>query len=186
MPILERDIEVFPEDLLLRETQLEGDARWWAIYTRSRQEKELTRCLLGMEIPFYCPTVAHRYRSPAGRMRTSHIPLFTNYVFMLGDSSDRYRALQTNLISQTLEVSDGLQLTNDLRQIQQLIQLGVPFSLEARLQPGALVRIKEGPLKGVGGVVTKRKGENFLFVAVNFLQQGAVIKLQDWDVELLA
>ena len=141
------------------------------------------RGLRALQIPFYCPIIPHRTRSPAGRMRTSYIPLFSNYLFMCGDGFARYRALQTNLISKTIEVADGLELTRDLRQIQRLIELGAPLSIEARLQPGARVRIKHGPLAGIAGVILKREGQSHLQVAVNFLQQGASVKLEDFQVE---
>ena len=184
MPILKREVEIFPEDLLARDdTGTDDEIKWWAVYTRSRQEKELMRRLHSMQIPFYCPIIANKTRSPAGRVRTSFNPLFTNYLFLYGDGEARYRALQTNVISQTLEVKNGLQLTHDLRQIQRLIQLGLPLTLEARLQPGARVRIKQGPFTGFTGVVLKRLNENYLFVAVNFLQQGVSVKIEDFDVE---
>ena len=186
MPILAPEIDVFPEDLLCREViEPTGDSQWWAVYTRSRQEKELMRRLVSLEIPFYCPIIPHRFRSPSGRMRTSQLPLFANYVFMCCDTYNRYRAMTTNLISKTIEVSDGTNLTHDLRQIQRLIQFGAPLSVEARLQPGSKVRIKSGPLSGVEGVILKRQGDDFLFVAVNFLQQGASIRLEDFEVEAI-
>jgi transcription antitermination factor NusG len=186
MPILAAEVDVFPNDLLTRdEFENENGARWWAVYTRSRREKELSRALLTMEIPFYCPMVPHRYRSSAGRIRTSHLPVFTNYVFMFADGLHRYQVLKTNLISNTIEVTDGLQLVHDLRQIQRLIQLGQPISLESQLKAGRKVRIKSGPLFGMEGTILKRQGADFLFVAVNFLQQGALIKLEGNDVEVL-
>lgn len=183
MPILAAEVDVFPEDLLCRDDLgNDGESQWWAVYTRSRQEKELMRALVAMEISFYCPVLPHRYRSPAGRLRTSYVPLFANYLFMYSDGYDRHRALKTNLISKTIEVSDGLQLTHDLRQIQRLTQSGIPLSIEANLQPGCKVRIKSGPLAGVEGIILKRQGTEFLFVAVNFLQQGALIKIEDDQV----
>jgi transcriptional antiterminator RfaH len=186
MPILARECDIFPEDLLAREgLDSNGEQRWWAVYTRSRQEKKLMHSLHRLEIPFYCPLIPHRTRSPAGRVRVSHLPLFRNYLFMHGDGSDRYRALQTNDISHTIEVMNGPELIHDLRQIQRLIELGAPLTLEARLQPGARVRIKHGALAGIEGQILKRQGENHLLVAVNFLQQGASLKLEDFSVELI-
>lgn len=184
MPILEREIDVFPEDLLTSlAVEFEQETCWWAVYTRSRQEKELMRGLRALEIPFYCPIVPHKTRSPAGRVRTSYLPLFSNYLFMYGDGFARYRALQTNLISNTIEVTNGLELTRDLRQIQRLIELGAPLTVEARLQPGTRVRIRHGALAGINGVILKRDGQSHLQVAVNFLQQGALLKLEDYQVE---
>jgi len=184
MPILERECDAFPEDLLSWEhlgTDLEE--RWWAVYTRSRQEKELMRALRIMQIPFFCPIIPHRYRSPAGRIRTSYLPLFTNYVFMYADGAQRYEALKSNCISSTIEVKDGPELTYDLRQIQRLIRAGAPLTLEDKLQPGSRVRIKSGALSGLVGVITKRQGQDHLFVAVNFLQQGATVRLEDFQIE---
>jgi transcription antitermination factor NusG len=47
------------------------------------------------------------------------------------------------------------------------------------------VRVKSGPLRGVEGMVVKRRGEQRLVVAVRFLNQGASIELEDVDVERL-
>lgn len=185
MPILEREIDIFPEDLFDLTAQPDEESHWWAVYTRSRQEKELVRALHKLEIPFYCPIIPHRHRSPAGRMRTSFIPLFSNYLFMYSDGFGRYRALQTNLISTTITVVDGFQLTHDLQQIKRLIELDIPLNIEAQLQPGRRVRIKSGSLTGIEGVILRREGRSHLQVAVNFLQQGASVKLEDFEVEPL-
>ena len=186
MPILEREIDIFPENLFeLAQQADDAETHWWAVYTRSRQEKELARVLHKLQIPFYCPIIPNRYRSPAGRMRTSYLPLFSNYLFLFGDAFDRYRALKSNLISNTIVVEESRQLTLDLRQIQRLIELDIPMTVEARLQPGTSVRIKSGSMAGIEGVILKREGRTHLQVAVNFLQQGASIKLEDFQVERL-
>ncbi len=45
------------------------------------------------------------------------------------------------------------------------------------------VRIRSGPLSGIEGSVIKRHGKDTLLVAVNFLQQGASVVLNDYDME---
>lgn len=186
MPILQREVDIFPDDLFDVAAQPNvGETQWWAVYTRSRQEKELIRVLRRQEIPFYCPIIPHRQRSPAGRIRTSYIPLFTNYLFMYSDGFGRYNALKSNLISKTISVDDGLQLTHDLRQIHRLIEIGAPLSVESRLEPGTRVRIKNGPMLGIEGVILKREGRGYLQVAVKFMQQGVSVKLEDFQVEPL-
>src|SRR2546426_8678148 len=100
MPILPRETDVYPDDLLQRpELGTEPERRWWALYTLSRREKELMRRLRGLEIPFYGPLVPRRLRSSSGRVRVAHVPLFSCYVFLYGDRADRHRALTTNCIS---------------------------------------------------------------------------------------
>src|ERR1700730_229246 len=100
MPILAREIDIYPEGLLDRcELGYAAGAKWWALYSLPRREKELMRRLRRLEISFYTPIVTRPTRSPTGRTRVAHVPLFSNYVFLHGDESDRYRATTTNCIS---------------------------------------------------------------------------------------
>jgi transcriptional antiterminator RfaH len=186
MPVLAKEQDLYPFDLLdcYLDGRLEGQS-WWAMYTRSRREKELMRQLRAMDIGFYGPTISRRKRSASGRIRTSHIPLFSNYVFVCGNDSQRYEALTTGCISRHIEVADGLQLTADLKAISELIALGHPMTPESRLQKGTRVRVRSGPFANFEGTVIRRENETRLVVAVNFMQQGASVVLADCEFEPL-
>ena len=184
MPILAKEATIYPADLFENPaTGHEEHRMWWALYTLSRREKELARRLAAMEIPFYCPITPQRYRSPAGRIRTSFLPLFTNYVFLYGDEQDRYKSLTTKCVSRDLEVTDGLELTRDLRQLHEIIEIGADLTRESKLEPGQRVRIKTGAFRNYEGYIVRREGQTRLLVAVNFLQQGASVLLDDCEVE---
>jgi transcription antitermination factor NusG len=186
MPILKHERSFFPDNLFddefLTTTQANG-ARWWAIYTTSRKEKEFMRRLLPREVPFYCPIVEKQHRSPQGRLRTSYIPLFANYVFICADDEQRVHAFTTNCVSRSLEVHQPERLVTDLWQIEQLIQAGRPLTPEARLLPGDLVRVKSGPFAGITGVVFRRGNQCRVLVSVDFLQAGASLEVRDYDLE---
>lgn len=182
MPILPQEIDLFPADLLVQQP-LSGCSDWWAVYTMSRREKELMRRLRKMQIDFYCPLIPRRNRASSGRIRTSFVPLFPGYVFMRGDGDVRQVALSTQCISRTIPVTDSHQLVHDLLQVQRLIATGVPLSPESRIQPGNLVRVKNGPLMGIEGTVAKRFTGDRLIISVQFLQQGASIAIDDFSVE---
>ncbi len=143
------------------------------------------RKLLALDIGFCCPIIERRYRSPAGRYRRVYDPLFSNYVFVYGDSVARYTAQTTNCVSRWEEVGDGLGLTQNLAQIQRLIETGVPLAPESRLLPGDQVRVKTGSFAGFEGTVFQRKNETRLLVAVRFMQQGASVLLEDCQLEYL-
>jgi len=186
MPILPLEPDVYPEDLLENDAAAESaDSTWWAVYTMARREKDLMRRLRGMKVPFYGPLTPRRSRSSNGRVRLSHIPLFPGYVFLFGDGEQRRLALTTNCISRVLPVPDSDDLVRDLRQIQKLILSDAPLTVESRLQPGMRVRVRSGSLAGIEGVVVKRRGKDRLLVAVQFLQQGASVALDDYEVEPL-
>src|SRR5687768_9707026 len=120
MPILSKEVDLFPSDLLDRlEIQTIGlTTNWYALYTVSRREKQLMRKLLQLNIAFYGPVIERRYRSPNGRVRTSYQPLFSNYVFVHGDCGQRYASLTTNCVSRCYEVPNGRELVEDLRSIK--------------------------------------------------------------------
>jgi transcription antitermination factor NusG len=187
MPILPREPDLYPAQLLesTAEAPAPPDAEWWAMYTLARREKELMRRLRGLEVPHYAPLVPKRTRSPGGRVRASYMPLFAGYVFVRADRQQRQLALSTNCISRCLEVPDSRQLVHDLQQIHRLIELDAPLTIEARIEPGRRVRVRSGPMAGLEGTVMKRRGKEWLVVAVEFLQQGASVLLEDFQVEPL-
>lgn len=184
MPILAKEQDVYPLDLFDR--FLTGDLagqQWYGLYTRSRREKELMRRLRTLDIAHCAPMIARRTRSPQGRIRTSHVPLFSNYVFVCGDDTDRYNALTTNCVSRDVKVVDGVQLASDLERISELIERGYPLTPEARLQPGVAVRVLSGPFAGFEGTILRRDNETRLLLAVRFMEQGASVVLDDCEVE---
>ncbi|NQT17457.1 MAG: antitermination protein NusG [Planctomycetes bacterium] len=180
MPILVREVDLYPEDLLDRpELGHEEGASWWALYCLSRREKQLMRRLQALDVPFYGPLVA----KPCSRGRISHVPLFDSYVFVYGDESHRYAALTTNCVSRSLAVPDSASLTSELRQVHRLIDSGEPLTPEPRLEPGSQVRILSGPLLGLEGVVIRRTEQTKLLVGVTLLGLGVSTPLDDCEVE---
>ena len=65
------------------------------------------------------------------------------------------------------------------------IACGEPLTPEARLDAGRPVRVRSGAFLGMEGVVIRRANETRLLVAVNFLQRGASVLLDDCQVEPL-
>ncbi|MGD9647722.1 MAG: transcription termination/antitermination protein NusG [Pirellulales bacterium] len=181
MPILAAETSIFPHDLL-GESDDSRAGRWWAVYTKPRQEKSLARQLLKSRIPFFLPLVprAHLYR---GSRRESFVPLFTGYLFLCGSDEQRLASLTTNRVLQTIAVENAAELVDDLAQIQRLIASRAPLTLEGRLLPGQHVRIKSGSLAGLEGTILTRRRESRLLVAVRFLQQGVSVDLEDFMLE---
>jgi len=187
MPLLEAETYQYPDDLLASaingKAAVPADAQWWAAQTRSRQEKQLMRRLLARGIPFYCPIIPHNYRSPAGRARTSYLPLFANYVFIAGDEQSRYQALTSGCVANCLLAPDPTGLVQQLHAIQQAITAGVSLRPEAKIPVGTPVRVRAGTFEGVQGIIAERRGKTRLYLKVDFIQQGASLAVEDWEVE---
>jgi transcription antitermination factor NusG len=191
MPILPKQQDIYPDDLLDVVDGVAGQqppvagGRWVAFYTLSRREKDLMRKLQAAGVPFYGPMVRRRLHSPGGRVRASYVPLFPGYVFSRVDDEQRRTALATNTVARWIPIVDERMLVDDLRAIKRLIDTEKPLTPEARIEPGQLVRVRTGALRGLEGTVVKRRGAERLVVAVRFLNQGASIELEDVDLERL-
>jgi transcriptional antiterminator RfaH len=182
MPILDAEPSVYPPDLFEGLVEREDQRRWWAVHTRPRQEKALARRLFGDEIPFYLPLVAREHLIRGRRVR-SRVPLFGGYVFLFASDEERTRCLATGRAASLLPVGDGQQLTRDLRAVRRLIAADAPLTPERRLAPGRRVRVKSGALAGTEGTILARRGRRRLLVAVQFLQQGVSMEIENLLLE---
>lgn len=186
MPILQKEPNIFPEDLLENSAfEASNGRRWWVLHTRPRQEKAIARDLLGHRVPFYLPLIP-RENVIRGKRVQSFAPVFNSYVFLHADEDERTLCLKTNRVVAAIKVADGLELLGDLRQVQRLIDSDAPLSLERRIGEGQWVRVKRGPLQGIEGFVERRKGRARLVVIVRMLHQGVSVEVDDFLVEPLS
>ena len=182
MTILSRECDIFPEGLLSEDAPPETDRHWWTFYTRVRQEKSLARELLARQIPFYLPLV-ERFHLYKGCKRSSFVPLLTSYIFLFATEEERVKALSTNRVAQILPVPNPRELVRDLRPIQRLIAAKVSLTVESRLQPGQRIRVRDGALAGIEGVVYARSKRTKLVVLLHLLQQGVAVEVDDFLLE---
>ncbi|MCC7335963.1 MAG: antitermination protein NusG [Pirellulaceae bacterium] len=181
MPILKEEVNEFPHDLLSECTPNEVQ-QWHVVYTRSRHEKSLARHLFCNSMAFYLPLVL-KEQFHRGRRIQSLLPVFSNYLFYFGDRPWDVSALAPYCVSRILPVEDQVELNSELRTIHSLLAARKPMTIESRLEAGLKVRIKSGVLCGLEGTIINRKSGCRLLVAVNYLQQGVSIEIDDFMVE---
>jgi transcriptional antiterminator RfaH len=152
MPLSCKEVVLYPKGLLDAAAAGVSDRQWWAVYTKSRQEKAFARQLLSHGVPYYLPLVLKNYTCRRRRF-SAHVPLFSGYVFMHGSEQERIVSLTTNRVSKILPVPDAPGLIHDLRQIFRLIASGAPLTIEQRLAAGRPAGAD--PLRG-----TRRSGRH--------------------------
>lgn len=185
MPLLPLEPFLYPDGLFAEPVLPPDQGRWWVLHTRPRAEKVLARRCLDRGLPFFLPLHRRAFRC-GGRFRESFLPLFPGYLFLLGSDEARHAALTTNQVARVLPVDDQARLHADLSRIHQLLDSGAAVTPEERLLPGAPVEIINGPLAGLRGKVIRRGRHHVVFVAVNFLQRGASVEVEDWMLQPIA
>lgn len=183
MPILCEETSIHPHNLLDNQEN-SVDSNWYLVYTRSRHEKLLARHLLSKSMSFYLPLVSKEHFA-RGRRTHSYLPVFSGYLFYFGDAPSDVYKLAPACVSSVMPVANEIELVNELRGIQTLLSSGIQLTIEASLLPGDRVRVKSGCMSGLEGTVLKRKGQTRLLVAVNYLQQGVSIEIDDYMLEAI-
>jgi transcriptional antiterminator RfaH len=186
MPILPPEPYLFPDDLFTRPAPpVDTPARWWALHTRPRAEKVLSRNCLSRQLPFFLP-LCRRHTHSRGRTLTAHVPLFPGYLFLHADERERVEALTTNLVVNCLPVPDQAELHEDLTGVYRLMSSELPVAPEERLGPGTPVEIVRGPLAGLRGTVVRQGGHMRFVIEVHFLHRGARVDIEGWMLERIS
>ncbi len=154
---------------------------WWVVHTKARNEKALGSDLDELGIGYFLPLA--RVKRQYGRRRILvEIPLFPSYLFMCGGRDERSETLGTHRAANVIQVFDQRGLKEQLRQIHRVTTSGKPVALYPGLKKGSHCRIVRGCLKGLEGVVLRRRGACRIYVAVEALGQSAELEI---DADLL-
>lgn len=160
-------------------TELGGT--WWVAHTKARFEKAFAWDMISYGIGYFLP-MREKVIFSGGRKRRVMIPLFTSYVFFCGTEKDRYTALTTNRLCQTIEVFDQEDMISELAAIEKALLSKADLDIYPHLPIGSRCRIISGPMMGTEGVVIERKNAKARMVLeVTILGQGAVMEI-DADI----
>jgi len=159
---------------------------WYAVWTRARHEFTVREDLKGKGLEVFLPTVERASRR-RDRRRILTVPLFPNYVFVHADL-DKERYIQ---VARTLGVVTvlGWQEKNpvwipdeQIQSVKILIDRTIPLAQHPFLRAGQWVRVVDGPLKDVVGIIQAVKGGRKLIVQIEMLKRAVSCELSAGDV----
>lgn len=160
-------------------TELSGS--WWVGHTKARCEKAFAWDLQRKDIGYFLPMV-ERTRIYNGKKQAVLLPLFSSYVFFCGSDADRYVAMTTNRLCQTIEVKDQQTIINELAAIEKALASKVRLDPYPFAAAGQRFRITGGAMKGMEGIVIKRTQKARFVLDVDILGQGIMMEI---DPDLL-
>ena len=170
--------QLYPDDILSGR----DPGKWRIARTKSRREKALAEFLAANEVGYYLPMVKKRQRDRK-RVRYSLIPIFSGYLFFKSNDLQRYQAFKSNHISMVIDVKDEDQLLSDLQRVQKAITLDAPLYPYDFVRQGDMVMIKQGPFKGLQGVIQRKNSHCRLVLNVNYLFQAVALDIEAHMVE---
>lgn len=157
---------------------------WWVGHTKGRFEKAFAWDLHRRGIGYFLPLI-ERVRVSGGKKRRVLMPLFPSYVFFCGQKSDRYEAMATNRLCQTIDVVDRNGFVAELSAVEVALAGKVAMDPYPQVAVGHRCRIVGGALSGVEGVVVRYSKRSRVVLEVGMLGQGVIMEIDSDLIELI-
>jgi transcription antitermination factor NusG len=157
-----------------------GD-RWYALQLRTRWESSTATLLSNKGYEIFLPTFRSFKTLKRGHGRPVAIegPLFPGYVFCRFDACNRLPVLVTPGVIAVvgrgripIPVEDS-----EIGAIQKAVLAGSQVEPCAYPEVGQLVRIEEGALTGVEGILTRFKGTHRIILSVSLLRRSVAVEI---------
>ncbi len=167
----------------IEETGAEGTSSvvkvsWHALYTRHQHERLVAHALTGKGFDIFLPQyrTVHRWKD---RWKELELPLFPNYVFVLGGLDRMLNILTTpgvhSMVSWGGRPADIPQ--HEIEAVRRLIESPLRVQKHPFIKCGDRVRIKSGPLEGIEGILVRSKSAYRLVLSVEMLARSAAVEV---------
>lgn len=158
--------------------------KWYALYTKPRQEFKARAELNEIELVNYLPTVT-TVKQWSDRKKKVTEPLFRGYIFVYVNEKERYRALTAKSIVKTICFNGKPEPIPDweIENLKLLMERNPDVLVTDKIEIGTTVRITEGPFEGLEGKVYKSANNaQMLSVTIELLNRSVSVELPSINV----
>jgi transcriptional antiterminator NusG len=163
--------------------------QWFAVWTRSRQEKVAASMLDALDVVTFLPLKSET-RQWSDRKRTVTTPLFSGYLFvrMNIELDNRLQILKTPGVVGFVGNNTGpLPIPNQqIESIRRLLDSGIDFTVGPLFREGDRIRVIRGSLSGMEGTLVRTSSETRLILSVDLVKRSLSIDVSRHDVELIS
>ncbi len=163
---------------------------WLALYTKPRNEKKLHDAIAEQGIETYLP-LHETIRIWSDRRKKVQVPLFPSYVFVRPKNrQEYYNALNCQGAVRFITFCGKPAIVTDkeIEAIQLLLNEECNYEVEASnetFQPGEIVEIFKGALRGYQGEMIEHRGQYKLIIRIGVLEQSLLVTVPLSDVKKL-
>ncbi|HEU0007089.1 MAG TPA: UpxY family transcription antiterminator [Terriglobia bacterium] len=156
---------------------------WYAVYTRSHQERVVKTQLDGRGVENFLPTY-EKTSQWKDRKKLIQMPLFPGYLFVKILSVRRLEVLKAYGVVQIVGNSTGpMPIPEDqVASVRTFVEVGLKCDPHPYLKIGKKVRITEGPLEGLQGILVRKKNRSLFVISVEMIQRSVSVELEGWKI----
>ena len=153
--------------------------KWIAVYTKPRHEKTVENELDKKGFEVYLPILKER-RKWSDRKKWVEFPMFRSYIFVKTELKNSLFVLQTMGVVKVIKFGGEVAVVQDssIQAIKLMIEGGYSPEATDFFIKGDPVEVKEGPLKGLIGEVTRIDDHDKLLVRVDAIQHSVSIHIE--------
>jgi transcription antitermination factor NusG len=151
---------------------------WYALRVRPQCEKQVSMALHGKGYDEFLPTYRSRRRW-SDRFKDIELPLFPGYVFSRFNVHKRLPVLTTPGVLHIVGIgpSPAPVAESEIEALQAVAASGLQACPWPFLEVGQRVRLEEGPLRGLHGVLEQVDDANRLVVSVTLLRRSVAVQI---------
>ena len=159
---------------------------WYALYTRSRNEKKVYDLLLEKNQEVFLPLVT-KVRLWKDRKKKVEMALFSSYLFARFDYKNRFDILQTKGVIKIVNFKGIPAIVPDwqINSLKKMLEIPEKIRLENYIKVGAEVEVIEGVFKGMRGSIQTIKGDMRLTVSIAGIMQTISVEIDSAFIKKL-
>jgi Transcription antiterminator len=160
---------------------------WFALTAKHQHEPTVARLLGGKGIEVFHPTYS-AVRQWKDRKKMLQLPLFPGYVFFAGGLDRRVEILSTPGVFSIVSFGDAAAEISgeEIDGIRQAVQGSMAIEPHPFLAEGDRVRVRQGPLTGVNGILLRHKDAYRLVLSIELLGRSAAVEIDAAMVERIS
>jgi transcription termination/antitermination protein NusG len=164
----------------------QNQASWYAVSTKSRQEKVIASMLDYLAVANFLPLI-NEERRWSDRKQIVAMPLFQGYVFVRITTSGEFqlRVLKVPGVVDFVRSRTGPLAIPDkeIEDVRAVLAHGVGCSPYPFLKAGDRVRVVRGALAGIEGTLIRSGSQSKLVISIEMIQRSVAASVAQSDVE---
>lgn len=171
------------ENVASAESRQVADSGWWAVYTRHQHERVVAEMIVAKGLEVFFPTY-RALRHWKDRNATIAMPLFPCYLFVREGPARRLQVLTTPGVNLIVTLGGRLAVIGDaeIGALRRAVEGPREVRPHSYLRCGERVRVAHGPMRGVEGILVRKKNLCRLVLSVDMLARSASVEVNAWDV----
>lgn len=163
-----------------------ADRSWYAVSVHPRHEKQIAQMCQARGVDYLLPLYSSLRRWKDRRKRLDMV-LFPGYIFVNLALSERLRVLVLPGVARFVSFRGQPSVVpeHEIKALGLGTASGLSLQPHPYLQEGRFVRVRNGPMAGVEGILVRRKDRFRVVISINLIKRSVAAEVDVGDIEPL-